>query len=134
MSTIMRQHASHSRIDTHSLRCEQVLRIVASYFELRLIDMLSTSRNKQNIAFARQVAMYLANTHYAVPMSVIGRVFGRDRTTVSFGCRKIEDHRDNPSIDTILCCLELMLANSDHQITHFSDTQGTNFSAGEAYA
>lgn len=97
------------------MKCEQVLRVVTSYFGVSLVDLLSSSRNKQKIAFARQIAMYLANTHYAVSMSYIGKFFGRDRTTVSFGCRKIEDCRDNERLDTIISCLELMLANSDSQ-------------------
>ncbi|MEM1364547.1 MAG: helix-turn-helix domain-containing protein [Pseudomonadota bacterium] len=94
-------------------QCEHVMRVVASYFGLPIVDILAPSRGKQKVAFARQLAMYLAHTHYQLPMPLIARTMGRDRSTIGFGCRKIEDMRDDLRTDTIVSCLELLLSNGD---------------------
>jgi hypothetical protein len=39
---------------------------------------------------------------------VIGRAFGRDRTTVAHACRAIEDRRDDIWFDCRLATLELI--------------------------
>lgn len=94
-------------------RCEHVLRVVASYFGVPTVELLAPTRRKRPIAYARQMAMYLAHTHYQLPMSAIARAMGRDRSTVGFGCRRIEDMRDDERTDTIVSCLELLLSNGD---------------------
>ena len=39
--------------------------------------------------------MYLCHVVHALTFEAIGRVFGRDRTTVSYACRVVEDRRDD---------------------------------------
>ena len=53
-----------------------------------------------SVAFARQVAMYLANTALGMSLARIAAAFGRDRSTVAYACRHIEDMRDNSRFDT----------------------------------
>jgi chromosomal replication initiation ATPase DnaA len=58
---------------------------------------------------ARQVAMYVANVVYGVGMTECARVFGRDRSTVSYACHRVEDERDDPVFDRRLDELERLI-------------------------
>jgi len=58
------------------------------------------------IAFARQMAMYLAHTGFGLTLTEVGLCFQRDRTTVRYACALIEDHRDGPPFDLGLAALE----------------------------
>lgn len=64
------------------------------------------TRGRKNEALARQVGMYIAHVGLGCTFTEVGRVFGRDRTTVAHACALIEDRRDEPSFDLALQCLE----------------------------
>jgi chromosomal replication initiation ATPase DnaA len=64
------------------------------------------TRGRSRVAFARQVAMYLAHVTFGLTLTMVGRAFGRDRTTVSHACALVEDARDNPEFDRTLEVLE----------------------------
>lgn len=64
------------------------------------------TRGRSRVAFARQVAMYLAHVTFGLTLTTVGRAFGRDRTTVSHACALVEDARDNPEFDRTLEILE----------------------------
>ena len=51
--------------------------------------------------------MYLMHVDFAVSFDAIGRIFGRDRTTVSHACRVVEDGRDDIWLDCRLAAIEL---------------------------
>jgi chromosomal replication initiation ATPase DnaA len=81
--------------------------VVAAAFGLRLIDVVRAgTRGPANVAFARQVAMYLAHTRLGISHATTGRLFGRDRTTARHACRRVEDRREDPRVDSLLDCLE----------------------------
>jgi len=80
--------------------------IVAAAFGLRAEHLTGESRGSATIAFARQVAMYLAHTRLGLPYLAAGASFGRDRTTAAHACRKVEERREDPRVDSILDCLE----------------------------
>ena len=68
----------------------EIQRRVADYFDIRLADMTS-KRRPENIAFPRQIAMYLARQLTDHSLSAIGDAFGgRDHGTVLHACRKID--------------------------------------------
>ncbi len=74
------------------------------------------TRGRSRVAFARQVAMYLAHVTFGLTLTTVGRAFGRDRTTVSHACALVEDARDNPEFDRTLEVLEAIarhLASAD---------------------
>ncbi len=79
---------------------------MASTFRLSIADLRATSRGEAQIAFARQVAMYVAHVWFALPLTEVGRRFDRDRTTVAHACRVVEDRRDDPRIDRIVAAIE----------------------------
>jgi chromosomal replication initiator protein len=66
----------------NSVTIEQIQRRVAEHFDVRLADMTS-KRRPANIAFPRQVAMYLARELTKASLNEIGEAFGgRDHGTV----------------------------------------------------
>ena len=76
---------------------ENIKRIVAEYYKIKVADLLSKRRNR-SVARPRQVAMALAKelTNHSLPE--IGDGFGgRDHTTVMHAVKKIEElkHEDN---------------------------------------
>ncbi len=67
---------------------------VAEHFDIRLSDMTS-KRRPENIAFPRQVAMFLARHLTESSLSAIGEAFGgRDHGTVLHACRSVKDRME----------------------------------------
>jgi chromosomal replication initiator protein len=68
---------------------DQIQKEVAEHFDVRLADMTS-KRRPANIAFSRQVAMYLARHHTKASLHEIGDAFGgRDHGTVLHACKTV---------------------------------------------
>ena len=74
----------------HTVTVDRIQQKVAEYFDIRLADMTSR-RRPQNVAFPRQVAMYLSRTMTDRSLMDIGDSFGgRDHGTILHACRQIE--------------------------------------------
>ena len=74
-----------------SVTIDQIQRKVAEHYDVRLADMTS-KRRPANIAFPRQVAMYLARELTKTSLSEIGDAFGgRDHGTVLHAHRLVRD-------------------------------------------
>ncbi|NVN87057.1 MAG: DNA replication initiation protein [Rhodopseudomonas sp.] len=86
--------------------CQFVASCVAADFNLDAVALTAATRGSPRVAFARQVAMYLAHVGFALSFEMIGRCFGRDRTTVAHACRVVEDGRDDIWLDCRLATLE----------------------------
>jgi chromosomal replication initiator protein len=70
---------------------ERIQRKVVEYFDLRMSDM-SSKRRPSNIAFPRQIAMYLSRILTNRPLKEIGEAFGgRDHGTVIHACKTVEN-------------------------------------------
>jgi len=70
---------------------ERVQQRVAEYFHLKLTDMISKKR-PANIAFPRQIAMYLCRMLTQHSLHEIGEIFGgRDHGTVIHACKTVEN-------------------------------------------
>jgi chromosomal replication initiation ATPase DnaA len=76
--------------------------IISRIFMVRSEDLHAPSRMTANVAFARQVAMYLAHVECNVELAAVSRMFGRDRTTVRHACSVVEDSRDDPAFELTL--------------------------------
>jgi len=75
----------------YSITIETIQKRVAEHFDIRLADMAS-KRRPENIAFPRQVAMYLARQLTESSLNTIGEAFGgRDHGTVLHACRLVKD-------------------------------------------
>lgn len=76
-------------VHSTAITLSNIQKTVADYYQIRLSDLLSTSRSR-SVARPRQIAMALGKelTEHSLPE--IGRAFGgRDHTTVLHACRTI---------------------------------------------
>lgn len=69
---------------------ETILKSVATVFEVRTQDLKGTSRT-QEIALARQVAMYLAKVLTNDSLIMIGSAFGKKHSTILHACKTVEN-------------------------------------------
>lgn len=99
-----------SRLDPRDGLTVRLAAGVASYaLKAPLEDILEGERGSAQIAFARQVAMYLCHVAFEWSLARVARAFGRDRSTVGHACHSIEDKRDDESFDAWIETLESML-------------------------
>ena len=74
----------------YTINIEFIQRKVAEHFDIRLADMTS-KRRPENIAFPRQVAMYLSRQLTEGSLNSIGEAFGgRDHGTVLHACTLVK--------------------------------------------
>ncbi len=74
----------------HAVTIEQIQRRVAEHFDVRIADMTS-KRRPANIAFPRQIAMYLSRELTKASLNEIGDAFGgRDHGTVLHACKTVK--------------------------------------------
>ena len=80
-----------------TLTIEVIQKKVAEHFDIRLADMTS-KRRPENIAFPRQVAMFLSRQLTENSLNTIGEAFGgRDHGTVLHACRQVKDRMETDS-------------------------------------
>lgn len=79
---------------------------VSRVFAVPVPALRSPTRGRAHVALARQTAMYLAHVVCGLSLTEVGRIFERDRTTVSHACALIEDRRDDLLFDQLLELLE----------------------------
>ena len=94
----------------YSINIETIQKKVAEHFDIRLADMTS-KRRPENIAFPRQVAMFLSRQMTESSLSVIGEAFGgRDHGTVLHACRLVKDRMEvDPHVRQVVSYLEKQL-------------------------
>jgi chromosomal replication initiator protein len=78
----------------HTISIEVIQKKVAEHFDIRIADMTSR-RRPENIAFPRQIAMYLSRQLTDSSLNVIGEAFGgRDHGTVLHAFRLVKDRME----------------------------------------
>jgi chromosomal replication initiator protein len=79
------------------VKIADVMEVVANHFDVT-VDQLKSKRRTQDLALARQVAMFIAREKVGASLNQIGRAFGkRDHSTVSHALQKVQRlHDDNP--------------------------------------
>ncbi len=94
-----------------SITIETIQKKVAEHFDIRLADMTS-KRRPENIAFPRQIAMYLSRQMTASSLNTIGEAFGgRDHGTVLHACRLVKDRMQvDSSVRQVVTYIEKQLA------------------------
>ncbi len=93
---------SYEKDDVHKIQ-----RIVAEYFKISIEDLKSKKRN-YNVAFPRQIAMYLCRNCTDESFPKLGIEFGgKDHSTVIHSCDKIErELKVNPELRQIIDILQ----------------------------
>ena len=99
------------------LRAAFVTSLVAMATGVCPVQIRSRTRNKANAARARQIAMYLSHVTFEWPLARVGAAFGRDRTTASYACHRVEDLRDDADFDANLNAMEACLRYAPPQET-----------------
>ena len=94
------------RPPTRPWQLAAVEHIVAAALGVSPADFRSRRRGAAATALARQIAMYLARTRLELSYAAIGQAFGRDRTTVAYACRTIEEQREQAAADALLTLME----------------------------
>jgi chromosomal replication initiator protein len=94
----------------YAINIETIQKKVAEHFDIRLADMTS-KRRPENIAFPRQVAMFLSRQMTDTSLCAIGEAFGgRDHGTVLHACRLVKDRMEvDPNIRQVVSYLEKQL-------------------------
>ncbi len=94
-----------------SINIEVIQKRVAEHFDIRLADMTS-KRRPENIAFPRQIAMFLSRHMTESSLSAIGEAFGgRDHGTVLHACRLVKDRMEvDANVRQVVSYLEKQLA------------------------
>lgn len=75
--------------EKYAVSVDVIQKTVADHFDLRVSD-LTGSRRPQNIAWPRQLAMYLARSMTPFSFPVIGEAFSRNHATVLHACQQVE--------------------------------------------
>ncbi|SEQ15944.1 chromosomal replication initiator protein [Lachnospiraceae bacterium RM5] len=70
------------------ITCDYILENVANYFNISINDLTSKKKSR-NIAYPRQIAMYLCRYLTDCPFKQIAKTLDRDHSTVMHGCEKI---------------------------------------------
>lgn len=97
---------------TGRISIEDIQQTTAEHFNIKIADMHS-KRRVTNVAYARQVAMYLAKELTQKSLIEIGNAFGgRDHTTVLYAVKKItKDRTQNSELNHSLHLIEQALKN-----------------------
>jgi len=93
---------------------EYIQEVVAKYFNLNPKDLKSSKRSN-DLAYPRQIAMYLCRDIAQMQLTKIGDSFGkRDHTTVMHACRKIESEiKENGNTKLIVDSVKNLILNSN---------------------
>ena len=94
-----------------TISIEVIQKKVAEHFDIRLADMTS-KRRPENIAFPRQIAMYLSRQMTESSLNTIGEAFGgRDHGTVLHAHRLVKGRMDvDANVRQVVSYLEKQLA------------------------
>jgi chromosomal replication initiator protein len=95
----------------HTISIEIIQKRVAEQYDIRLADMTS-KRRPENIAFPRQIAMFLSRQMTESSLNTIGEAFGgRDHGTVLHACRLVKDRMEiDANVRQVVHYLEKQLA------------------------
>ena len=79
------------------LTIDYIVKTTAEFYKLTPDNLLSDTRVKE-IKNARQVAMYLCRKHLNDSLSNIGKKFGKNHTTVSHSCDRVQERLEKEPI------------------------------------
>ena len=90
---------------------QTIQRHVADYYDIRVSDIVGSKR-PQNIAFPRQVAMYLSRDMTEESLPSIGETFNRNHATILHACKSVETKAEkDPSFKMVVNQLRKQLLN-----------------------
>jgi chromosomal replication initiation ATPase DnaA len=99
------------RVKQDQARAKIAMALAAGACGLPMEQVLGGGRATQ-VAFARQVAMYIASIGFGMSLARVGAAFGRDRSTVRHACQVMEERREQPAFDRWMDALEAAAATT----------------------
>lgn len=99
---------------TKNITIPNIQKVVARFYNLKVEDFKSRRRTR-NVAFPRQIAMYLSRELTEASLPSIGQEFGgRDHTTVIHACDKIKHCIDDDAEteDAVMKITEILKSSS----------------------
>jgi chromosomal replication initiator protein len=95
-----------------AINVDIIQQTVAQYFNLHQSDILGKKRS-QNIAWPRQIAMYLSRTMTSQSFPVLGKAFGRNHATILYAHDQVSERaRKDPGIQHTLSILKDRVAKN----------------------
>lgn len=82
------------------------LAIAAAWADVPASAVLAPGRGSRTTSKARHMAFYLAHVTYGLSQNELARRFGRHRASVAYGCRRIEEAREEGAFDRLMSRLE----------------------------
>ncbi len=98
--------ATFFNADSGQYAAEAILSAVVKYFQLKPQDLRSQTKARQ-VAFPRQIGMYLMRKYTQMGLKEIGSYFGgKDHTTILYACKKMEtslekDHAVRAAVEAV---------------------------------
>ena len=81
---------------------EKILQEVSAYYNVDAEKVKGKARSK-DVAFPRQMAMYMMRQLSQMSMPDIGKFFDRDHTTVLYGLERVETSlREDPQLQNVV--------------------------------
>ena len=98
---LLKDHITPS--ERREITADVIIEIVAEHYNLNRSELASPTK-KKNIAYPRQIAMYLCREMTDVPLVTVGELLGgRDHSTVIHGCDRIStDLRTNEQLQSTI--------------------------------
>ena len=95
---------------------DRIIKAVAEAFNISSSDIRGRKRTK-NIAWPRQIAMYIINQLCEYSMNEIGNEFGKDHTTVIYAIQKVEDSiKSNPMLEPVIQKIEASVKEASEKV------------------
>jgi len=86
-----------------ALSPEKIIKAVADHYGVKSEDILGKSQTK-DLVLPRQVAMYQCREHLKIPFQAIGKIFGKDHSTVMSSVRHVQkcvDEKKGPLLEAL---------------------------------
>jgi hypothetical protein len=83
--------------------------LLAAYFDFPPEAFFRITRGGEGEAFGRHVLAYLLHTAADMSLNAVGQALGRDRSTISYAVKLVEDLREDEAIDATLGELSALL-------------------------
>jgi hypothetical protein len=89
-----------------AIRCRLAREIASAVLAVPVEEIARPTRSIAETCQARHLAIYLAHVVFQVPLSAIAVGFGRDRTSVAYAIRRVEDARDEAGFERLVTRME----------------------------
>lgn len=99
------------QIREDSLRAQVAIALAGAAVGASIEEIAGNGRSTK-VAFARQVAMYVAYVGFGMSLKRVAAAFGRDKSTIAHACRAMEDRREEPAFDRWMEALEASAAGA----------------------